>query len=125
MTETNYSGKRWLYLIVGTVLLIFCGLIYGWSLFKAPFAAIYTDWSLGQLSLTFTISMLALIGLYFVTKEPVSYLVAIAVILAVYFLEILIDNTCARVKWGNMLRISWVVTLATCGVNLLILDVMR
>jgi len=69
--------------------------------------------------------MLALIGLYFVTKEPVSYLVAIAVILAVYFLEILIDNTCARVKWGNMLRISWVVTLATCGVNLLILDVMR
>ena len=58
MTETNYSGKRWLYLIVGTVLLIFCGLIYGWSLFKAPFAAIYTDWSLGQLSLTFTISMI-------------------------------------------------------------------
>jgi ech hydrogenase subunit B len=69
--------------------------------------------------------MLALVGLYFVTKEPLSYLVAIAVILAVYFLEILIDNTCARVKWGNMLRISWVVTLATCGVNLLILDVMR
>ncbi|MGF6375381.1 OFA family oxalate/formate antiporter-like MFS transporter [Clostridiales Family XIII bacterium PM5-7] len=49
--------KRWLYLGVGTLLLIFCGLIYGWSLFQAPFSQIYTEWSLSQLSMTFTISM--------------------------------------------------------------------
>lgn len=52
-----HSGKRWIYLGVGTLLLIFCGLIYGWSLFKDPFSQVYTDWSLSQLSMTFTISM--------------------------------------------------------------------
>ena len=31
--------------------------IYGWSLFKAPFGEVYPDWSLSQLSMTFTISM--------------------------------------------------------------------
>ena len=51
------SNKRWLYLCVGTLLLIFCGLIYGWSLFRTPFSEVYTDWSLSQLSMTFTISM--------------------------------------------------------------------
>lgn len=51
------NNRRWLYLGVGTVLLIFCGLIYGWSLFKEPFSEIYVDWSLSQLSMTFTISM--------------------------------------------------------------------
>lgn len=40
------NNKRWLYLAVGTLLLIFCGLIYGWSLFKTPFSEVYTGWSL-------------------------------------------------------------------------------
>ncbi len=52
------NNKRWLYLFVGTLLLIFCGLIYGWSLFRTPFSEVYTDWSLSQLSMTFTISMI-------------------------------------------------------------------
>ncbi|MGC2872090.1 MFS transporter [Ihubacter sp. mB4P-1] len=52
------NNKRWLYLAVGTLLLIFCGLIYGWSLFKTPFSEVYTEWSLSQLSMTFTISMI-------------------------------------------------------------------
>ena len=51
------NNKRWLYLGVGTILLIFCGLIYGWSLFKEPFAQVYPEWTLSQLSMTFTISM--------------------------------------------------------------------
>lgn len=52
------DNKRWLYLAVGTIMLIFCGLIYGWSLFKLPFSVIYTDWTLSQMSMTFTISMI-------------------------------------------------------------------
>lgn len=51
------DNKRWLYLGVGTLLLVFCGLIYGWSLFKAPFSQVYPEWTLSQLSMTFTISM--------------------------------------------------------------------
>ena len=37
--------------------MVFCGLIYGWSLFKEPFSQVYTTWTLSQLSMTFTISM--------------------------------------------------------------------
>ena len=51
------NNKRWLYLAVATVILLFQGLIYAWSLFSTPFSKIYTDWTVSQLSMTFTISM--------------------------------------------------------------------
>ena len=57
MINPLYPGKRWMYLIVGTAVLLFSGLIYGWSLFSRYFAELYPDWSLSQLSVTFTISM--------------------------------------------------------------------
>lgn len=53
------NKKRWLYLGTGTILLMFCGLIYGWSLFRDPFGEVYSDWSISQLSMTFTISMIS------------------------------------------------------------------
>lgn len=49
--------NRYIILIFSAVLLLFCGLIYAWSLFRAPFQAIFTGWTLQQLSMTFTISM--------------------------------------------------------------------
>lgn len=51
------NSKRWLYLAVGTVILLFQGLIYAWSLFRTPFSEIYTGWTVSQLSMTFTISI--------------------------------------------------------------------
>lgn len=53
------NRKRWVYLGIGTLLLLCCGLIYGWSLFKTPFSEIYSEWSLADLSMTFTISMIS------------------------------------------------------------------
>lgn len=51
------NGNRWVSLFVGTLMLLFLGLIYAWSIFKAPFNAIYESWTVSQLSMTFTISM--------------------------------------------------------------------
>ncbi|MEG0291546.1 MAG: MFS transporter [Anaerovoracaceae bacterium] len=51
------ESMRWGRLAAGTLMLLFLGLIYGWSIFKVPFSAIYPEWSISQISLTFTISM--------------------------------------------------------------------
>ena len=52
------TNRRWLYLGMGTLTLLFLGLIYAWSIFRTPFGEMYPDWSISQLSLTFTISMI-------------------------------------------------------------------
>ncbi len=65
--------------------------------------------------------LLAVVGLFIINENPVSILVAVIVMLAVWFLEILIDNTNARVKWDVLLKVTWTVTLLAAGVNMLIL----
>jgi len=65
--------------------------------------------------------MLAIVALFVLNGSPVSILWAVLLIAAVYFLEILIDNTSARMKWGQMLLLSWGVTIVFGGVNLLVL----
>lgn len=52
------TNKRWLYLGMGTLTLLFLGLIYAWSIFRTPFGELFPDWSISQLSMTFTISMI-------------------------------------------------------------------
>ena len=66
-----------------------------------------------------------IVGLFIINKNPFSILGAIAVILAVWFLEILIDNTSARVKWQLMLKLAWGVTLVAAGMNLFLMEIIR
>ncbi len=54
------------------------------------------------------------IGLFFVWGNPLSILLAVAVMVLVYLLEIFIDNNFARVKWQLMLKSAWAVALV-CG----------
>ena len=53
MIKKNLS-RRWLYLALGVVSMLFAGVIYAWSILKAPFGAF---WDASQLSLNFTITM--------------------------------------------------------------------
>ncbi len=69
--------------------------------------------------------VMGVVGLFFINSSVTSIIGAIAAILVVYFLEVLIDNSSARVKWADMLKISWIVTLFSAGVNLIILMIIR
>ena len=48
--KENGNGNRWLMLFAGTVMLLFLGLIYAWSIFNAPFKSVYDTWTVSQLS---------------------------------------------------------------------------
>lgn len=70
-----------------------------------------------------TVFLYAIIGLFIVNSNPISYLVAVVVELVVFFLIVLIDNTSARVKWQLMLKLSWLVTIIAGGLNFVLLEV--
>lgn len=53
----SVGGRRWLNAIVGLVVLLFAGFVYGWSVFASPIGADFPAWSKASLSLTFTICM--------------------------------------------------------------------
>ena len=61
------------------------------------------------------------IGLFFVWGNPLSIVLALAVMVVVYFLEVFIDNNFARVKWQLMLKSAWIVALVCGTINLAIL----
>lgn len=54
--DTSKSSRRWLYLVIGTAALLFAGIIYAWSILKAPLAEEF-GWSASALSLNFTLTM--------------------------------------------------------------------
>ena len=69
-----------------------------------------------------TIFALGLVYLFFVYASPVSWVVGIVLCLLVFFLEIIIDNAFARIKWQTALQSSWIVITVAGGTNLLILS---
>jgi OFA family oxalate/formate antiporter-like MFS transporter len=54
--DPSRCGVRWLYLAVGTVALAFAGIIYAWSILKAPLAEEF-HWSSAALAVNFTLTM--------------------------------------------------------------------
>lgn len=65
-----------------------------------------------------SVLFLGWVGMFFVWGNPVSIVLAIAVALVAYFLEIWIDNNFARVKWQALLSSAWIVALVAGGVNI-------
>lgn len=72
-----------------------------------------------------TVFLMGVVALFFINENPWSYLVALIAVLGVYFLEILIDNTSARVKWNTMFKSAWFTTLLAAGANLIILIIAK
>ncbi len=66
--------------------------------------------------------MLGMIGLFFITDNPLSIIWTCAVIAAVMFVMSLVDNIFPRVKWESLLKAAWLVTIFAGGTNLVILS---
>lgn len=67
------------------------------------------------------IFLLGFVYLFIAHAAAWSPIVAVIVCLAVYFLEILIDNNYARMKWQIAINASWIVAITLGFVNLLVL----
>lgn len=64
------------------------------------------------------ILFMAWVAMFFVWSNPLSIVLAIVAALAVYFLEIWIDNNFARVKWQSCLKWAWIVSLVAGFANI-------
>jgi ech hydrogenase subunit B len=68
---------------------------------------------------------LTFVYVFFATKAPISHVFAIIACGLVYFLEIIIDNAFARLKWQQAFTSAWIITGFMGIVNLLILSFFR
>lgn len=68
--------------------------------------------------------LLGVIALFILCNQWWSIPLAIVVCAAAYFVEILIDNTSARVKWDKMFKSAWTLTLILGGINLFIVQML-
>ena len=64
--------------------------------------------------------LLGVVGLFIINSSWVSIPAAVLVCLAAFLFETLVDNVFPRVKWQEMLKWTWIVTLAAGGINLMI-----
>lgn len=49
-------NKRWFYLVIGVISMLFAGIVYAWSILKAPLAQEF-GWTASELALNFTLTM--------------------------------------------------------------------
>lgn len=71
------------------------------------------------------IFLLGVLALFFLNSSWWSVIIAIAALIICYFVEILVDNSNARVKWKTMLNNSWIVTAVLGALNLIIIEVLK
>ncbi|MCL2492671.1 MAG: NADH-quinone oxidoreductase subunit H [Clostridiales bacterium] len=71
------------------------------------------------------IMLLGFVFLFFTNGSWLMVIVGIVVVIVVYFVEILIDNVCARMKWQFTLKSAWIITLIFGGGNLFVLYYLR
>jgi ech hydrogenase subunit B len=68
------------------------------------------------------VMLLGFIYLFFSWNAVFSPVIAVAVCLLVYFLEILIDNSFARVRWRWALSTVWILTMTAGFLNIVLIS---
>ena len=58
MNLHNQKNTKWLYAVVGTLVMLLAGFIYAWSILSVPISTDYPNWSSADLSLAFTICII-------------------------------------------------------------------
>ena len=71
------------------------------------------------------ILFLGWVGLFVIWNSWIALPLVIVVIVLVYFLEIMIDNNFARVKWQAMFKWSWVVSFVLAFINIAVLVIIQ
>lgn len=69
--------------------------------------------------------LLSVVALFFIGNGAAGIVWGVLAALVVWFLEILVDNTSARISWQNTFKLSWLVTLILSGLNLLVLNLLN
>ncbi len=80
----------------------------------------YSGPALGMIEIAHWYEIVFILGFVYLFFAAVPWLGFLAVTL-IYFLEIVIDNAFARVRWQPMLLSSWMVTLLLGATNLIVL----
>ena len=84
--------NRWVYAVVGVIVLLMAGLVYAWSVMSKSIGASRPDWTKAQLSLTFTLVMAffcvgcLLAGIFAKKVSPKIYVLLSGVLFLVGFL---------------------------------------
>lgn len=68
-----------------------------------------------------SIMLLGMVALFFADGSWLGFVIGLVVAIVVYFLEMLIDNGFARMKWQTALKSGWVVALVLGIVNIAVL----
>ena len=69
--------------------------------------------------------LLGFIFLFFARGALLYSVLGVGIVILCYFLEILIDNAFARMKWQFTIKSAWIITLIFGGGNLIVLHYMR
>lgn len=98
--------NRWVRVIVGAVMMFFLGTMYAWSIFRSPFSAIYPQWTISDLSLTFTLCVIffcigGILGgrLTSRTSNPVGAVVGAVVLFVAFFSVSFLPEDPVTAKW--------------------------
>lgn len=102
----NVLQNRWARVAAGALMMLMLGTMYAWSIFRAPFSEIYPQWTISDLSLTFTLCVIffcfgGLMGGRITTRtsNPVGAVLGAALLLIAFFSVSFLPTDPVTAKW--------------------------